>query len=63
MPNLRLFDMQNSYTEVMDQFLYLCLSDQFKSKFWKEKQWFFHHQYDCHESSNNGIFYSTNPYR
>jgi hypothetical protein len=63
MPNLRIFDMQNSYTEVMDRFLYLCLSDQFKSKFWKEKQWFFHHQYDCHESSNNGIFYSTNPYR
>ncbi|CAF5055785.1 unnamed protein product, partial [Rotaria sp. Silwood1] len=63
MPNLHIFDMNNSYTTAMHRFLYLCLSDQFRSKFWKEKQWFFDHQYDCHESSNNGIFYSINPYR
>ncbi|CAF0998854.1 unnamed protein product [Rotaria sordida] len=62
-PNLHIFDMKNSYTTAMDGFLYLCLSGHFRSKFWKEKQWFFDHQYDCHESSNNGTFYSTNPYR
>ncbi|CAF1384714.1 unnamed protein product [Rotaria socialis] len=63
MPNLRIFDLQNHYTEAMDRFLYLCLSGQYKSKFWIEKQWFFEHEHDCHESSNNGIFFSTNPYR
>ncbi|CAF3918340.1 unnamed protein product [Rotaria sp. Silwood1] len=63
MPNLQIFDMNNSYTSAMLRFLYLCLSGHFRSKFWKEKQWFFDHQYDCHESSNNGIFYLTNPYR
>ncbi|CAF2994053.1 unnamed protein product, partial [Rotaria sp. Silwood2] len=63
MPNLRIFDIQNHYTEAIDQFLYLCLSGQFESKFWTEKQWFFEHQHDYHESSNNGIFFSTNPYR
>ncbi|CAF3843143.1 unnamed protein product [Rotaria sp. Silwood1] len=63
MPNLHIFDMNNSYTTTMHRFLYLCLSGQFRSKFLMEKQWFFDHQYDCHESSNNGIFYSTNSYR
>lgn len=63
MPYLHRFDMQNNYTEVLEQFLYLCTSGKFQSKFWNEKQWFFNHQYDCNESSYNGIFYSTNPYR
>ncbi|CAF4451052.1 unnamed protein product [Rotaria sp. Silwood2] len=63
MPNLHIFDIKNSYTKVMNRFLYLCLSDQFRSKFWNEKQWPFDYQYDCHASSNNGILYSTNSYR
>jgi len=63
MPNLRIFDIKDIYSEAMQQFLYVCLNGQFKSKFWTEKQWFFEHQYDCHESSNDGIFFSTNPYR
>ena len=62
-PNLRVFDMQNSYSELMSRFLYSCTSGQFESKFWQEKKWFFHHLNDCDEKSKNGRFYSTNPYR
>ncbi|CAF3495642.1 unnamed protein product [Rotaria sp. Silwood1] len=32
MPNLHIFDMNNSYTTAMHRFLYLCLSGQFRSK-------------------------------
>ncbi len=63
MPNLRIFDIQNSYNHILDHFLYLCTSGDFYSKFWSEKQWFFLHQYDSYENSSNGRFYSTNPYR
>ncbi|CAF5182293.1 unnamed protein product, partial [Rotaria sp. Silwood1] len=31
-PNLHIFDMNNSYTTAMRRFLYLCLSGQFRSK-------------------------------
>jgi hypothetical protein len=63
MPNLRIFDIKDSYTHVMQQFLYLCLIGEFHAKFWTEKQWFFKNQCDCRESSDGGIFFSTDPYR
>jgi hypothetical protein len=59
LPNLRVFDIQNSYNHIMDRFLYACTSGDFYAKFWQEKQWFFNHQYDSH----SGRFYSTKPYR
>ncbi|CAF1118397.1 unnamed protein product [Rotaria sordida] len=63
MPNLRIFDLKNDYSGIMQNFFYICSSGQFASKFWTEKQWFFAHQHDSHDKSYNGIFYSTNPYR
>jgi hypothetical protein len=68
LPNLRVFDIQDIYTGDMPHYFYkyICTNDEFQSKFWKEKQCFFHHQYDydnCIGSSPSGIFYSTNPYR
>ena len=63
MPNLRVFDIQNSYTITLNRFIYVCKGDDFRSKFWKGKQWFFFHQYDPIEHGNSGQFYSMNPYR
>ena len=61
LPNLRIFDIQNSYNCVMQNFLYACTSGHFRSRFWREKQWFFND--DSDDSSNSGRFYSTKPYR
>ncbi len=68
LPNLRVFAIQDIYTGDISYHFYksICTNDDFQSKFWKEKQWFFHHQYDDDNyigSSPSGIFYSTNPYR
>ncbi|CAF1537936.1 unnamed protein product, partial [Rotaria sp. Silwood1] len=43
MPNLHIFDMNNSYTSAMHRFLYLYLSGQFRSK---RKDHTFHWQFD-----------------
>ncbi|CAF3334409.1 unnamed protein product [Rotaria socialis] len=63
MPNLRSFDLQNHYAGAMQKFLYSCLGGKFGSKFWTEKQWFFKNQDGDHKSSDNGLFFSINPYR
>ncbi|CAF3712850.1 unnamed protein product [Adineta steineri] len=63
LPNLRIFDLQNNYNSMWNKFVYAWLSSDFRSSFWKDKQWFFQHCYNGELKSNNGIFFSTNPYR
>ncbi|CAF1413531.1 unnamed protein product [Adineta steineri] len=43
-PNLRIFDFQYHYSGVMENFIRACYSGRFGSKFWTNKQWFFHNQ-------------------
>jgi hypothetical protein len=64
MPNLRQFDIHHRYTiyDNNPSILYEVINE-FMSSFWIEKNWFFTHQNTLEENSNNGIFYSTNPYR
>ncbi|CAF0713036.1 unnamed protein product [Adineta steineri] len=63
LPNLHIFDLQNNYNSMWNKFVYAWLSTDFQSSFWKDKQWFSQHCYDGELKSNNGIFFSTDPYR
>jgi hypothetical protein len=60
MPNLRVFDIHHTGSALT----YHDLINQFNSSFWIQRQWFFTHQHDWQATlEDNGIFYSTNPYR
>jgi hypothetical protein len=60
MPNLRIFDIHYNGSALT----YHDLISQFNSSFWIQRQWYFTHQHNWQATSeDNGIFYSTNPYR
>jgi hypothetical protein len=63
MPNLRIFDFSHNGLPGNNVLTYHDLIDQFNSSFWISKQWFFTHEHTWQENSDNGIFYSTDPYR
>jgi hypothetical protein len=59
MPNLRIFDIRHDLCapDGFDRLTYEDQINQFTSRFWVERQWFFEHLY--HESTfrNGAIFY------
>ncbi|UJR20369.1 hypothetical protein I4U23_023501 [Adineta vaga] len=66
MKYLRIFDIQYSnfaFYNRREETSYRTLMNQFSTQFWFERQWFFGHQHNWLEYTNNAIFYSTNPYR
>jgi hypothetical protein len=66
MPNLRIFDINYHYTiDDNSQIAYHDSINQFNSSFWTERKWFFTHQHNWQSLSkmDNGLFYSTHPYR
>jgi hypothetical protein len=65
MPNLRIFDIRHDlYAPVdFDRLTYEGLMNQFKSRFWVERQWFFELIYHQPAYGKGAIFYSINPYR
>ncbi|CAF3719468.1 unnamed protein product [Adineta steineri] len=63
LPNLRILDYQNRYSGAMNHFICACRSGGFSSEFWTNKQWFFHNQYNDRLKSDDGLFFTINPYR
>ncbi|CAF1000976.1 unnamed protein product [Adineta steineri] len=62
-PNIRIFDFQYHYSGVMENFIRACYSGRSGSKFWTNKLWFFHNQRNDRRKADDGLFFSTNPYR
>ena len=64
MSNLRVFDFNHNECQYMNNpKIYHDLVNQFTSRFWIERKWFFTHQHDWRGTLDSGLFYSTNPYR
>ena len=63
MPNLRIYDINYYGFDLPNHLTFHQLINQFQSSFWISKQWFFSHQHHCQGDLDQGVLYSTNPYR
>ncbi|UJR17676.1 hypothetical protein I4U23_004573 [Adineta vaga] len=62
MTHLRIFDLQHE-TSSINSLHCEHLMNQFSTLFWTERKWFFTHEHNYSGRSNQGLFYSIEPYR
>ncbi|CAF3142021.1 unnamed protein product [Rotaria sp. Silwood2] len=63
MPYLRIFDINHEGSVKTNSLTYHDIINGFNSSFWIENKWFFTHQHIRKDEPDNGILYSTTPYR
>ncbi|CAF4399585.1 unnamed protein product [Rotaria sp. Silwood2] len=63
MPYLRIFDLNHEGSVKTNSLTYHDIINGFNSSFWIENKWFFTHQHIRKDEPDNGILYSTTPYR